>query len=67
MILRTLWLMVAKKISKLRGSQVAEVHYLTLYAKIKFQTNACFPKQKGQQLQIWKFDKPVKHFFPECL
>ena len=34
--------------------KVAEVQYLALYAKIKFQTNVCFQKQTGQQMQIWK-------------
>ena len=55
--IRTLLLMVAEQRSKLHGNpflKVTEVQYLTLYARMKFHTNFCFLKQKGQQTQIWK-------------
>ena len=58
MKIRTLRLMVAEKMANHQGNpflKVKDVQYLTLIAKMKFQTNARFQKEKGQQTQIWIF------------
>ena len=55
MLLRTAWLTVAEKTSKLRGNQCFKSHD-TLYCMRK----CLFSKAKRTEMQIWKFDEPVK-------
>ena len=50
-------LMVAEKTSKLK------VTHFSLHAKMKFQTNVCLQKQKGQHMQLWSFYALVDVYF----